>query len=189
MKFNSNFLILAFALFVLIFSACTKTQTEEVVAEPTLTKEALLEMEVTEENFEWWAEAYSEVAPKVEVEYATLEEINAAMQENGLEPFTEKDVEEAQSRCSSVYSCQVWFQFGNFNGDEFLNTTDIINAIQFLCSSSATCSGSLYSCNQPVEARQFGYLSYLNCLGGFCILNSDDMTTMRDFILNKIACN
>ena len=110
------------------------------------------------------------------------------MVENGLEPFSESDVQQsAQLRAMS--DCSLFIGYGDWNQDGRLDATDIIAAQQFICD-EVGCDNTVDTSSSPFGSpRFFGYLSFLFNSTGILELNSVDVNVARDFILGEIACN
>ncbi len=137
------------------------------------------------------------------VEHATLDEINAVMIENGLEPFTEEDVTRAHKRGGGCgpYPCSTWINHGDWaTQDGVLSTYDLVKASKYVCNNADNGLCPAYGgyidnitykyINGLVsgDALDFAQLSYFWCEGGSDILDNDDMLAARDFILLKITC-
>jgi len=171
--------------FTLLFSACTKNE-ELVPTEKTTEK-----TELTPDNIEQWvAENSDEAAKEVQVEYITLQELNAELVANGLEPVSQKNVEEAKANYRTLWQCWVWLYLADWNNSGTISVSDIVLAQQFLCT-NVGCDGSYNTNNGPNNSEEqfFGYLSYLADGTGVSVLDRDgDIQAAVDYILGLIIC-
>lgn len=208
-------LVLLF-LFAFLLGACGQEQDNIELSENVemLKRQKLNEIERSivpwkYESIEVWQEAKSraleEAGIEITVEHATLEELNKVMVENGLEPFTQSDIDRASSRSKLTcgpYPCSTWNQNGDWNDDLVLSTLDMVKATQYVCNYGVPCAylggyvDTYYQIDQDPdneehwEALEFSTLSHWNCVDGLdYIINQDDLDAGRDFILLKITCN
>ncbi|MCB0686331.1 MAG: hypothetical protein KDC53_07395 [Saprospiraceae bacterium] len=137
------------------------------------------------------------------VEPTTVEELNAIMIENGLEPFTEEEVTRAHKRGGGCgpYPCSTWVNHGDWaTQDGVLSTYDLVKANKYVCDYYPyTCPADggyidniVYKyINGQVsgDALDFAQLSYFWCEGGDDVLDNDDMLAARAYILGQVICN
>jgi len=127
---------------------------------------------------------------EVAVEYATLEEINRAMEEHGLEPFSQEDLEGA-IQLRMVWPCSFFNILGDWDRSGSLTTFDLVLAQQYLCNFPFVgCSGNLHitSNNFPDSVMKFRLMSYLAYGIGSGLLGQNDIIAARQYILGMIVC-
>lgn len=141
-------------------------------------------------DYETYLEMKKTIKPKkVRVEYATLEEINQAMIEAGLEPLKKSY---ARSTCSRVVDCYIWDQWGDWNGDGVLSTADIDSANSYICNyNGGPCSQdiNIWVGSHPYAVYEFAGLTNL-CVAGneLDILNQADCYAAQEYILYNVTC-
>ncbi|MEO1517329.1 MAG: hypothetical protein AAFV95_20045 [Bacteroidota bacterium] len=176
MKSTIKFLFATLLASSFLFTACNK----ETEVAPKVT-------EITEDNFLEVMRQSVDQSQELTVEYATLEEINAEMVANGLEPFTQEDAERA-AQLRTTYPCSDWITSGDWNNSNTLSTFDLVLATQYLCNSSAGCSGTVSTNGLSGAPLNFGFLSFLKDGTELFALNANDTEAGRDFILGRIIC-
>lgn len=186
---SNIFVFMTFFMAGMLLTSCNK---EQAISETTvdLTERELF-IKQTEDKIRASGIEYT-------VEHATLEEINAAMRENGLPEFTQEDVEEARQKVkvrTGGYDlpCSIWTYYGDWNDDGVLSTLDIVWASQWVCN-NYTCNVSvnLNTCTvcPPAEGYRFAVLSYIECLTGYSVLGPDDYAAASHLLLGIIdACD
>ncbi len=188
MKTTMKFLFGTLLVGTLFFSSCTKNS-DAILDTAINSNKEIQDDEVTEQNFElWMQQQMAKVEGELTVEQASLEEINAEMIANGLEPFTEEEVIEAQSR--AIWDCGSWVFLGDWNNSGTLTTFDLVLAQQYLCNNAAGgCGGTIDTSTFPFnDPKAFGYLSFLEDGTDILLLNRDDIDAGRGRILGIIAC-
>ncbi|MEM9920970.1 MAG: hypothetical protein AAF990_22915 [Bacteroidota bacterium] len=179
MKSSMKFLMGSLILFSTLFAACSKESVNVQEASTEITEESLYDLTAQLSNTE----------REYTIEHATLDEVNKAMIENGLEPFSETDVEQARATQQRVLvDCNTWIGFGDWNQDGRLNISDIVLAQQYICR-EVGCSNTVDTSTLPFDApRFFGYISFLFDSNGTLELNATDINIASDFILGTIPC-
>ncbi|MEM9918278.1 MAG: hypothetical protein AAF990_09300 [Bacteroidota bacterium] len=179
MKSVMKFFVGALAVFTLVFTSCTKESTEVQDAPKAL----------TEQNIRALIQQHMDPNVAYTVEHATLEEINKAMIENGLEPFTPEDVERSAQLRNGVWDCATWAFLGDWNDSGTFTTLDLIQAQRYICD-QVGCSGTVNTTGFPLDdERFFGYMSFLLNQTATLELNEDDVDIARQFVLGAIVCN
>ena len=188
MKNSLKLLFSSMVLITLMLSSCRKDTTEMVnVPEKVSTENIVAALETEADIVEWINNFEPTATPKVE--HASLEEINALMLENGLSPFSERDVEEAKAFVSrTTWSCSLWTTLGDWNDSGTVTAYDMVLARKYLCS-TVGCGGELDTFGHPLNVRFFGFLSFLEDGSESGVLNNNDAMAAAYFILGITACN
>lgn len=177
-NFSKIFLLLAFSIF--LFS-CTETG---------VTDDTLIKRENPEDYIEKLQKRIRDSNKKYKVEHSTLEEMNVVMRSHNLPEIFQEEVEEAKLNLQTrtTYLCSVWESFGDWNGDNTLNTLDLVAAQIWQCNNlGCGNSCSLFSCNPPHV--DFAGLSYLLDGTGFFEFGTEDLEAGRDYVLAIVICN
>ncbi len=185
MKLTMKTLVGTLLIAALFFSACTKNS-EELLA-PASDSKTIADEVPTEQNFEQWLAQLEPSEKTISVSHASLEEVNAAMLANGLNPFTAVEVATVAGYRMNA-PCSYFDTFGDWNGDSQINILDAVGAQQFLCN-SVGCTGDFDTTNEPFNnVKTFGYLSYLVDGTGLLTLNRQDIQRLVEYILGEPVC-
>lgn len=187
---NLQKLFYAFITLSIISVLMTSCEREKIVIEDYEGLETNVVIEDLDgvKDYDEWIQQITEKSKNVEVEYATLSEINEMMIENGLEPFKESELDRA-IQLRTNYACCTWEFFGDFNNDNKINGGDLVMAQQYLCNSAANCYNHLITHGHPTEVVYFGIASFLLDNSEASILNRRDVEIFENYILGHIVCS